>query len=139
MTAMRTTGHDTTVTIQSLPSFPARPPHLTSPEAATAAARTPGQSPAIISTHRFPPPISRTIAFKGKAMAAVHYYLGRPARVWIAAQSPAAPRGTRATAAGASTAASPASPPADSPRLCPLRRTAQPIPARAAPATGSPP
>ena len=35
MTAMRTTGHDTTVKIESLP--PARLPHLKSPDAATAA------------------------------------------------------------------------------------------------------
>src|SRR5690348_3806284 len=52
MTAIRTAGHDTTVKIQSL--LPARLPHLKSPDAATAAARTPGQSHAIISTHRFP-------------------------------------------------------------------------------------
>ena len=50
-----------------------------------------------------------------------------------------APRGKRAQAADASTAASPASPQADSPLLCPLRRTAQPMPTCAAPATGSPP
>jgi hypothetical protein len=71
----------------SIPFFPARLPHLTSPDAATAAARTPSQSPAIISTHRFPALIISRYLIKGKAMAAVHYYLGRPARVWIAAHS----------------------------------------------------
>jgi hypothetical protein len=89
MTAIRTAGHDTTVKIQSL--LPARLPHLKSPDAATAAARTPGQSHAIISTHRFPASISRSISFKGKAMPAVHYYLGRPARVWISAHSRRSP------------------------------------------------
>jgi hypothetical protein len=38
----------------SIPSSPAHMPHLKSPDAATAAARTPSLSPAIISTHRFP-------------------------------------------------------------------------------------
>jgi hypothetical protein len=90
MTAMRITRHDRTVKIQSL-SFPARLSHLKSPDAATAAARTPDQSPTIISTHRFPASISRNIAVKGNAMAAVHYYLGRPARVWISAQSRRSP------------------------------------------------
>ena len=76
----------------SIPSFPARLPHLKSPDGAAAAAPTHGQSPAIISTHRFPASISRNISAKGKAtMAAVHYYLGRPARVWISAHSPRSP------------------------------------------------
>ena len=39
MTAMRTTGHDTTVRFN--PFFPARLPHLKSPDAATAVARAP--------------------------------------------------------------------------------------------------
>ena len=91
MTAMPATGHDTAVK-DSIPFYSgAPPPNLTSAHVATAIARTPGQSPAIISTHRFPAPISRTISFKGKAMPAVHYYLGRPARVWISAQSPRSP------------------------------------------------
>jgi hypothetical protein len=38
----------------SIPSSPARLPHLKPPDAATTAARTPSQSPANISTHRFP-------------------------------------------------------------------------------------
>jgi hypothetical protein len=41
-------------------------------------------------------------------MPVVHYYLGRPADVLIAAMSPRGP--ARARAAGASTAAAPASP-----------------------------
>jgi hypothetical protein len=75
-------------------------PNLKSAHAATAIARTPSQSPAIISTHRFPAPISRTISFKGKAMPAVHYYLGRPARVWISAQSPRSPARQARTGSG---------------------------------------
>jgi hypothetical protein len=66
-------------------------PHLKSPDAPTAAARTPSHSPAIISTHRFPASISRNISFKRKAMTTVHYYLGRPARVWISAHSRRSP------------------------------------------------
>jgi hypothetical protein len=100
MTAMTATGHDTAVK-DSIPFYSgAPPPHLKPAHAATAIARTPGQSPAIISTHRFPAPISRTISFKGKAMPAVHYYLGRPARVWISAQSPRSPARQARTGSG---------------------------------------
>jgi len=56
-------------------------------------------------------------------MTIVHYYLGRPARVWIAAN----------------TRRSPASPREDPPLRYPLRRTAERMPARRASATGSPP
>jgi hypothetical protein len=45
------------------------PQNLKSAHAATAIARTPGQSPAIISTHRFPAPISRNISVKGESHA----------------------------------------------------------------------
>ena len=73
---------------ESIPCVPARLPHLKPPNAAAAAARR-------LASHRPPPArtaprrlFSRPIASKGgKAMAAVHYYLGRPARVWISAQS----------------------------------------------------
>ena len=91
MTATRTTGHDRTRK-DPIPSFPARLPHRKSPGAATAAAPTTGQSPAITRTHRFPAPVfSPHLSQGGKAMPAVHYYLGRPARVWISAQSPRSP------------------------------------------------
>ena len=72
-------------------------------------------------------------------MTNVHYYLGRPAHVWIAANSRPAPHGKRIKAADASAAVSRASPRADSPLLCLLWRTAQPMLTRAAPGTGSPP
>ena len=119
----------------SIPSVPARLPHLKSPDAATAAARTPSQSPAIISTHRFPASIFSHYLSQG----------GKPWPLFITTSDAlpasgsrpihaAAPRGKRAKAADASTAASPASPQADSPLRCPPRRTAQPMPTRAAPA-----
>jgi hypothetical protein len=76
----------------SIPYVPARLAYLKSPDAATTAAPTPGQSPAIISTHRFAASIfSHYLSQGGKAMAAVHYYLGRPACVWISAHSPRSP------------------------------------------------
>jgi hypothetical protein len=43
-------------------------------------------------------------------MPAVHYYLGRPARVWISAHSPRNPARQAAKAADAPTAASPGPP-----------------------------
>jgi len=46
----------------------------------------------------------------GRAVQAVHYYLGRPARVWMAATSSASRRGQRARTAGSPTATSPPSP-----------------------------
>ena len=124
----------------SIPSFPVRLPHLKSPDAATAAARTPRQSPAIISTHRFPASIFSHYLIQGE----------RPWPLFITTSDalpasgsqpihPAVPRGKRAKAADASTAASPARPQPDSPLPCPLRRTAQPIRTRAPPATGRPP
>ena len=51
----------------SIPSFPARLPHLTSPDAATAGARTPSKSPAIISTHRFPASIFSQYLIQGES------------------------------------------------------------------------
>lgn len=84
----------------SIPSSAARLPHLTSPDAAAAASRTPSQSPAISSTHRFPASISRNTSFKGNAMPAVHYYLGRPARVWISAHSRRSPARQARTGSG---------------------------------------
>ena len=71
-------------------------------------------------------------------MTIVHYYLGRPAHVWIAANPRRSPARQAHKAADASTAASPASPREDPPLLRPLRRTGRPMPTRAAPATGSP-
>jgi hypothetical protein len=138
MTAMRTTGHDTTVKIQSLP--PARLPHLKSPDAATAArpdawpvtghpqhAPLPGTCfPAIPQSRGKPWPLFITTSDARPASGS------RPIRA-------AAQRGKHATAADPSAAASPASPQADSPLPRPLRRTARPIPPRAAPATGSHP
>ena len=56
-------------------------------------------------------------------MAAVHYYLGRPARVWISARFTPTYCAASAKAADASTAASPASPQPDSPLRCPPQRT----------------
>jgi hypothetical protein len=90
MTAMRTTGHDTTVKMQSL--LPARLPHLKSPDAATTA-RPDAWS---VTGHPQHAPLPGTCFLaipqsRGKAMAAVHYYLGRPARVWISAQSRRSP------------------------------------------------
>jgi len=73
---------------ESIPCVPARLPHLKPPDAAAAAARTTGRSPATAGTHRSPAPVFSPYRIqRGKAMAAVHYYLGRPARVWISAQS----------------------------------------------------
>ena len=126
----------------SIPSFPARLPHLKSarcrdhcpPGRLVGDAGHPQHAP-LPGTCFLAIPQSR-----GKAMAAVHYYLGRPARG--SASRPihaAALRGKHATAADPSTAASPASPQADSPLLRPLRRTAQPIPPRAAPGNRKPP
>ena len=72
-------------------------------------------------------------------MPAVHYYLGRPARVWISAHTRRSPaRGKRAKAADPSTTPFPASPQADSPLLGPLRPTAQPIPTRTTPTNPKP-
>ena len=88
MTPMRTTGRDITVKIQSL-LFRRRLAHLKSPDAAVT--RTPSQSPAIVSTHRLPASIFPQYLIQGEAMAAVHYYLGRPARVWISAHSVRSP------------------------------------------------
>ena len=51
----------------SIPSFPVHLPHLKSPDAATAAARTPRQSPAIISTHRFPASIFSQYLSQGES------------------------------------------------------------------------
>ena len=112
----------------SIPYVPARLAHLKSPDAATTAAPTPGQSPAI-TTHRFPASIFSHYSVKGE----------RPWLLFITISDalpasgsrpihPAAPRGKRAKAADASTAASPASPQPDSPLRCPPRRTAHPIP-----------
>ncbi len=72
-------------------------------------------------------------------MAAVHYYLGRPARVWISAQSPRRPARPARTGSRPAHSGSPGQPATGSPLLCPPRPTAQPVPARAAPATRSPP
>ena len=66
MTATRTTGHDTTVKTQSL-IFRRGLPHLKAPDAATAAARTTGQSPAIIRTHRFPTSIFSQYLSQGES------------------------------------------------------------------------
>lgn len=52
MTAMRTAGHDTTTTIQSL--VPVRRSHLKPPDAAATAAGMPGRPLATGSAHRFP-------------------------------------------------------------------------------------
>jgi len=86
---------------ESIPCVPARLPHLKPPNAAAAAARR-------LASHRPPPArtaprrlFSRPIASKGgKAMAAVHYYLGRPARVWISAQSRRRPARPARTGSG---------------------------------------
>ena len=43
---------------------------------------------------------SRNISFRGKAMPAVHYYLGRPARVWISTHSPRSPARQARTGSG---------------------------------------
>ena len=67
LTAIRTTGHDTTAKIQSL--LFRTLPHLKSPDAATAAARTPSQSQAIISTHRFPASIFSQCLIQGESHA----------------------------------------------------------------------
>jgi hypothetical protein len=98
MTVIRTAGHGATVQIQSLLLW--RLPYLKSPDAATAVARTPSQSPAISSTYRILALFSRNISFKGKAMPAVHYYLGRPARVWISAHSRRSPARQARTGGG---------------------------------------
>ena len=82
----------------SIPSFPARLPHLKSPDAATAVARFSHRpSSARTASRRL---FSRNISFKGKAMAAVHYYLGRPARVWISAHSRRSPARQARTGSG---------------------------------------
>jgi hypothetical protein len=60
----------------------------------------PVNHPAISSTHRFPASISRNTSFKGNAMPAVHYYLGRPARVWITAHSRGSPTRQARTGSG---------------------------------------
>jgi hypothetical protein len=52
-------------------------------------------------------------------MTIVHYYLGRPARVWIATNSRRSPARQARKAADASAAASPASPREDSPPSVP--------------------
>ena len=91
MTATRTAGHDTAIK-DSAPSVPGRLPYLTSPGAATAVAETPGQSLTISSTRRLPGAYFPAIPHsRGEAMGIVHYYLGRPARVWIAANSRLSP------------------------------------------------
>jgi hypothetical protein len=72
-------------------------------------------------------------------MGIVHYYLGRPAHVWIAANPRRNPARQAHKGRGRVTAASRASPREESSLLYPLRRTAQPMPARVASATGNPP
>jgi len=100
MTAMRATGHDTTATSQSLVfRRGCRTWNRLMPRP-----RPPGR----LASHRPPPArtaprrlFSRPIASKGgKAMAAVHYYLGRPARVWISAQSRRRPARPARTGSG---------------------------------------
>ena len=86
---------------ESIPCVPARLPHLKPPDAAAAAARTTGRSPATAGTHRSPAPVFSPYRIqRGKAMAAVHYYLGRPARVWISAQSRRRPARPARTCSG---------------------------------------
>jgi hypothetical protein len=72
-------------------------------------------------------------------MTIVHYYLGRPAHVWIAANSRRSPARQAHKGSGRVHSGIPARPREDSPLLCPLRRTARPMPTRAAAAAGSPP
>src|SRR5690348_12792685 len=48
-------------------------------------------------------------------MAAVHYYLGRPARVWISAHSPGSPAGRAGTASGRARRGIPGPPPGAAP------------------------
>ena len=72
-------------------------------------------------------------------MTIVHYYLGRPAHVWIAANSRRSPARQAHKGSGRVHSGIPGQPARGFTPSVSLRRTAQPMPTRAVPATGSPP
>ena len=72
-------------------------------------------------------------------MTIVHYYLGRPARVWIAANSRRSPARQARKGSGRVHNGNPGQPARGFTPSVPAAAHGSTVPVRAAPATGSPP